>query len=73
MPAFTTSADKFDINEVKAPFFVTFYKLCPIVHSKSLQILRRRYIDTMERARIRANQRKRSQIEQNSNFLQNVG
>ena len=38
-----------------------------------LQILRRRYIDTMERARVRANQRKRSQIEQNNSFLQNVG
>ena len=38
-----------------------------------LQILRRRYIDTMERARVRANQRKQSQIEQNNSFLQNVG
>merc|ERR1712156_321140 len=41
--------------------------------TNNFEILRRRYIDTMERARIRANQRKRSQIEQNSNFLQNVG
>merc|ERR1712223_1388626 len=41
--------------------------------TNNFEILRRRYIDTMERARIRVNQRKRSQIEQNSNFLQNVG
>merc|ERR1711894_235383 len=41
--------------------------------TNNFEILRRRYIDTMERARVRANQRKRSQIEQNNSFLQNVG
>merc|ERR1712130_305332 len=38
--------------------------------TNNFEILRRRYIDTMERARVRANQRKRSQIEQNNSFLQ---
>merc|ERR1712080_795227 len=39
----------------------------------NFEILRRRYLDSMERARLRANQRKRSQIQQNQSFLQNIG